>query len=50
MPKLKTVDLFPDNPADVRLNDHSTYELLQQAEDSLLALKPANARDQRWPG
>jgi len=44
----KTNDLFPDDPADVRLSDQSTYELLQQLEDSLLALKPANPRDQWW--
>jgi hypothetical protein len=48
--ELKTTDLFPDNPADVRLGDQSTYELLQRLEDSLLALKPANARDQWWLG
>jgi len=48
--ELKTTDLFPDNPADVRLGDPSTYELLQRLEDSLLALKPANARDQWWLG
>jgi hypothetical protein len=48
--ELKTVDLFPDNPADVQLNDQATYELLQQLEDALLALKPANARDQWWLG
>jgi hypothetical protein len=47
---LKTVDLFPDNPADVRLNDRSTYLVLQQLEDALLALKPTNARDQWWLG
>jgi hypothetical protein len=40
--ELKTVDLFPDNPADVRLSDPSTYELLQRVEDPLLALKPAS--------
>ena len=44
----KTDDLFPDNPANVRLGDQSTYELLQQLEDSLLALKPAGSRDQWW--
>ena len=44
--ELKTVDLFPDNAADVRLSDQSTYERLQQLEDSLLALKPASTRDQ----
>ena len=46
----KSVDLFPDNPADVRLNDQSTYEVLQQLEDAILALKPADARDQWWLG
>jgi len=48
--ELKTVDLFPDNAADVRLSDQSTYERLQQLEDSLLALKPASTRDQWWLG
>jgi hypothetical protein len=48
--QLKTVDLFPDNPKDVRLSDPSTYELLQRLEDSLLALKPATTRDQWWLG
>ena len=44
----KTVDLFPDNPADVRLSNPSTYELLQRLEEMLLALKPGNPRDQWW--
>jgi len=49
--ELKTADLFPDDhPANVRLGATSTYELLQQLEDSLLALKPANSRDQWWLG
>jgi hypothetical protein len=48
--ELKTVDLFPDNPADVHLNDQSTYELLQQLEDAMLALKPTSERDQWWLG
>jgi hypothetical protein len=48
--ELKTTDLFPADPTDVRLGAPSTYELLQQLEDSLLALKPANARDQWWLG
>jgi hypothetical protein len=48
--ELKTADLFPHNPADVDLGAPSTYELLQQLEDSLLALKPANSRDQWWLG
>jgi hypothetical protein len=44
----KTVDLFPDQGADVRLDDPSTYALLQQLEDSMLELKPSNPRDQWW--
>lgn len=44
----KAADLFPDDPADVRLSNPSTYELLQRLEDILLALKPANPRDQWW--
>jgi hypothetical protein len=44
--ELKSVDLFPDNPADVRLNDQATYKVLLQLEDTLSFLKPANARDQ----
>jgi hypothetical protein len=46
----KAVDLFPNNPDDVRLDNQSTYQLLQQLEDSLLALKPANTRDEWWLG
>jgi len=46
--EVKTADLFPDNPADVRLDNPRAYELLQQLEDSILALKPANARDKWW--
>ena len=46
--ELTTADLFPDNPADVHLADPKTYELLQQLEDSILALKPTNARDKWW--
>ena len=42
--------MFPDDPANVRLGNPSTYELLQRLEDMLLALKPANARDQWWLG
>lgn len=48
--ELKTVDLFPDNTQDLRLGDQSAYELLQRLEDSLLALKPTNNRDQWWLG
>src|SRR6476646_4711488 len=44
----KAADLFPDNPAEVRLSNPSTYELLQRLEDMLLTLKPANPRDQWW--
>ena len=44
----KTADLFPEDPRDVDLCNPSTYELLQQLEDSLLALEPANSRDQWW--
>src|SRR5262245_3209541 len=46
----KTADLFPDNPARVRLGNSVTYELLQRLEDMLLVLKPANPRDQWWMG
>jgi hypothetical protein len=46
----KAVDLFPDNPRDIHLNNPSTYELLQRLEDQMLALKPATARDQWWLG
>ena len=44
----KAADLFPDDPADVRLSNPSSYDLLQRLEDMLLALKPANPRDQWW--
>jgi hypothetical protein len=46
----KTTDLFPDDPANVHLSNPSTYELLQKLEDLVLALKPANPRDQWWLG
>ena len=46
--ELKTADLFPDDPADLGLADPETYQLLQQLEDSILALKPAGARDKWW--
>jgi hypothetical protein len=46
--ELSAADLFPDNPADVHLADPKTYELLQQLEDSILTLKPTNARDKWW--
>jgi hypothetical protein len=44
----KATDLFPNDPGNVRLSNPSTYELLQRLEDMLLALKPANPRDQWW--
>jgi hypothetical protein len=46
----KTADLFPEDPRDVHLCNPSTYALLQQLEDSLLALEPASSRDQWWLG
>jgi hypothetical protein len=42
----KTAELFPDNPADVRLGDLATYNLLERVEDAVLALKPANTREE----
>jgi hypothetical protein len=44
----KRDDLFPNDSADVVLGNQSTYELLQEAEELILAIKPANARDQWW--
>jgi len=44
----KKDDLFPNNPADVQLGNQSTYELLQEVEELVLAIKPDNARDQWW--
>jgi hypothetical protein len=46
----KVEDLFPSGGARPNVGNPSTYELLQQVEDSLLALKPANPRDQWWLG
>lgn len=43
----KTLDLFPDDPKDIRVDNSSTYEVLQQAEDLLLELHPADPR-RRW--
>src|SRR3954454_8576173 len=45
--KHTAADLFPDT-GDVKLGNPSTYELLQRAEDLVLALKPANTRDRWW--
>jgi len=46
----KAEDLFPSGGGRTRphLGNPATYELLQQLEDSLLALKPGNPRDQWW--
>jgi hypothetical protein len=44
----KTADLFPEDAVSVDLVNSSTYELLQRLEDMLLALRPANSRDQWW--
>ena len=38
----KKDDLFPNNPADVQLGNQSTYELLQEVEELVLAIKPDN--------
>ena len=48
----KAEDLFPDRVGRAlpHLGNPSTYELLQQFENLLLALKPANPRDQWWLG
>jgi hypothetical protein len=46
----KDADLFPEDPADLHAGNPSTYRVLQDFEDSLLALKPGNARDQWWLG
>jgi hypothetical protein len=46
----KTVDLFPEDAANIDLADSTTYELLQRLEDTLLALKPQTPRDQWWLG
>src|SRR5262249_2827961 len=46
----KTTDLFPDDPAEFRPADPSTYELLQRLADLLRSLKPANDREQWWLG
>jgi len=41
----RTLDLFPEHSRDgVRVDNESTYQLLQQVEDLLLALHPADHR------
>jgi hypothetical protein len=44
----KAADLFPTDGERPRLGNPSTYELLQQLEEAILAVKPANSRDQWW--
>ena len=44
----KRNDLFPTNLADFHLGDESTYKLLQEFEELVLAIKPSNPRDQWW--
>src|SRR4051812_22433800 len=44
----KRADLFPKNPLNVNLANQSTYELLQNVEDLILAIKPPTARDEWW--
>jgi hypothetical protein len=44
----KRDELFPKDSADVVLSNQSTYGLLQEVEDLVLTIKPANARDQWW--
>ncbi len=46
----KLIDLFPEEAKDLKLNNPSSYELLQLLEDTVLALKPDNSRDQWWVG
>jgi len=44
----KSVDLFPEKPgAVVRVDNPSTYELLQELENTMLRLRPADHR-QQW--
>jgi hypothetical protein len=38
----KMADLFPEDPLDVRIDNPSTYELLQRVEYLLLTLQPAD--------
>ena len=43
----KTDDLFTEDPRDIRVADPSTYQVLQQAENLLLELRPDDPR-RRW--
>ena len=43
----KTNDLFPDSLRDVRVDNESTYEVLQQAEQLMLELHPSDDA-RRW--
>jgi len=40
----KTADLFPESSDDIRVDNRSTYELLQRVEDLLLGLQPTDPR------
>ncbi|HKD36290.1 MAG TPA: hypothetical protein VKB78_05800 [Pirellulales bacterium] len=42
----KTHDLFPDDPQDFRIDNPSTYEMLQQVEELMLELRGADPRRQ----
>jgi hypothetical protein len=44
----KAFDLFPEDRDRVNLSNPTTYQFLQRLEEMLLALKPANPRDQWW--
>jgi hypothetical protein len=44
--KRKSAELFPDDPAKINLGDLTTYHVLEQVEDAVLALKPTTAREQ----
>lgn len=46
----KAADLFPEDPGDIRVDNRSTYELLQRVEDLLLSLQPADPRRQWFVG
>ena len=46
----KTADLFPESSDDIRVDNRSTYELLQRVEDLLLGLQPTDPRRQWYMG
>lgn len=43
----KTEDLFPDHPGDVRVDNPTTYRLLQRVEELVLELRPDTPR-RKW--